>query len=298
MNRVCCLLMLMMVSSSADAGGRVSFAIGGHRIRIEAPRGCRSASCLSVSIPGIFQNHRSLERTDTVAAVPTTAPAQVITPREPAPVPPPPVAPPASRPAIKPVVYAPPPPPPAPPPAHVVRPAAPAPVPVAAPPPAKIQPTSPPTPARYETAGVAAKPVPDAAAQVVKVSHQGEDEVEKTPRGLWQSRGGSVRIERCGSALCGYMLNPATNANGEAVLVNMRPKAHFRWAGSIYSRDSGEAYDASMTLKGPNALRVEACAWGRFFCTGNVWNRIATKPENSKPEKWINSRQISSAPRS
>ena len=296
MNRVCCLLMLMMVSSSAHAGGRVSFAIGGHRIRIEAPRGCRSASCLSVSIPGIFQNHRSLERTDTVAAVPTTAPA-------------PPVAIPsgtgagpaaADRFARKPAC-------------HQARGLRAATTTATAGGPTDCSSAC----ARSRAAasenstilGAAADagtlrdggrrrtPVPDAAAQVAKVSHQGEDEVEKTPRGLWQSRGGSVRIEACGSALCGYMLNPATNASGEAVLVNMKPKAHSRWAGSIYSRDSGEAYDATMTLKGPNALRVEACAWGRFFCTGNVWNRIGTRPESSKPEKWINSRQISSAPR-
>ena len=27
-------------------------------------------------------------------------------------------------------------------------------------------------------------------------------------------------------------------------------------------------------MRAPNSLRVEACALGRFFCSGNVWSRI------------------------
>jgi hypothetical protein len=48
-----------------------------------------------------------------------------------------------------------------------------------------------------------------------------------------------------------------------------------------------------MALKGPNALRVEACALGRFYCSGNIWTRIVIKPE-----RLITSRQFSPEPRS
>jgi hypothetical protein len=48
-----------------------------------------------------------------------------------------------------------------------------------------------------------------------------------------------------------------------------------------------------MTMTGTNTLRVEACALGRFFCSGNNWTRIATPPE-----KLITSRQVTTAPRS
>ena len=49
---------------------------------------------------------------------------------------------------------------------------------------------------------------------------------------------GTVRIERCGPALCGFALTDASS-RGESVLVNMKPRAHDAWSGSIYSRSSG-----------------------------------------------------------
>ncbi len=48
------LMMLMMLSSSAHAGNSFSFTVAGHHIQIESPRNCDSASCISVSIPGIY----------------------------------------------------------------------------------------------------------------------------------------------------------------------------------------------------------------------------------------------------
>jgi uncharacterized protein (DUF2147 family) len=72
---------------------------------------------------------------------------------------------------------------------------------------------------------------------------------------------------------------------------NMKPKAALEWFGNIYSRDSGNTYYATVEMQGPNSLRVEACALGRLFCSGNVWSRIG-----AKPEKWMTSRQTSPAP--
>ena len=62
MNRFYCLLALMLLSSPAHAGKSFSFVVAGHRIHIEAPRHCHSASCVSVSIPGIYQSRRSRDR--------------------------------------------------------------------------------------------------------------------------------------------------------------------------------------------------------------------------------------------
>ena len=61
-------VVLMLLSSSAQAGNSFSLVVGGHRIRIDAPRSCRSPSCVSVSIPGIYQTHRARERDDIDAA--------------------------------------------------------------------------------------------------------------------------------------------------------------------------------------------------------------------------------------
>jgi uncharacterized protein (DUF2147 family) len=275
MKRCCYLLTLMLLSSSAYAGESFSFVVAGHRIHLEAPRGCNSTSCVSVSIPGIYQTRRRREREDD--AVPQAAPAN-----PPAPAPEPvsirPGAPPAGKASTVLVVSAPPP--------ATVKP-------VACPTPD----TSAPRPAQPSVAPpvAATPPAQDAIPKISKVSHQADDEPAETPLGDWQTEGrkGSVRIERCGRALCGYVLDPASNAAGEAVLINMRRKAASEWSGNIYSADSKDTYYATIAMQGPNSLRVEACALGHFFCAGNVWSRIG-----GTPQRLITSRQIPEQPRS
>ena len=161
--------------------------------------------------------------------------------------------------------------------------------------PSEIQTPTPRAAAAVEKPLAAAPPAAVAAPQVLKISRDSGDEPQQTPLGDWRTEAnkGSVRIEQCGRALCGYMLNSSTNAVGETVLINMKPKAASQWSGNIFSRDSGNAYYATMTMKGPNSLRVEACALGRFFCTGNVWSRVG-----AEPEQLMTSQRIASAPRS
>jgi len=121
-----------------------------------------------------------------------------------------------------------------------------------------------------------------------------EQEPADTPVGDWQTEGkGTVRIAECGRALCGYVLNTSSNDKGEAVLINMKPKTDTRWTGNVYSHDSGDTYYGTMELKGANTLRVEACALGRFYCSGNNWSRIVGDAENL-----MTSRQVFAEPRS
>jgi hypothetical protein len=280
MKRCCYLLMLMLLSSSAYAGESYSFVVAGHRIHLEAPRGCNSTSCVSVSIPGIYETRRKRDRDDD--GVPQAAPAPA-----PEPVSIRPGAPPAGKPSTVPVVSAPPP--------AAVKPVA-CPTPdTSAPRPAAVQapvaaPVAPPV-----APAAATPPAQDATPKISKVSHRTDDEPAETPLGDWQTEGkkGSVRIERCGRALCGYVLDPASNAAGEAVLINMRRKAASEWSGNIYSGDSKDTYYATIAMQGPNSLRVEACALGHFFCTANVWSRIG-----GAPQRLITSRQIPEEPRS
>jgi uncharacterized protein (DUF2147 family) len=127
-----------------------------------------------------------------------------------------------------------------------------------------------------------------------KTTLQSEGDGIEAPLGDWQTEGrkGLVRIELCGTALCGYMINTATNTKGETVLINMRPKANSEWSGSIYSRSSGNTYYATMSVKRPNTLRVEACVVGHYFCSGNNWTRITTKSDEA-----ITTREASAGPR-
>jgi len=279
MKRLCLLVVLMALSSTAYAGSSFSFVVGGHRIRIEAPRHCHSPSCVSVSIPAVYQGRRWRERDEDddrdVAdqAKPPPAMQQVVAPQAAispvnSPTPPAAVAPPVFKPAAAATQEV------APPPQPAIAPPSPLP-----PPPAK--------------APLVEKPA--AAPQVSRVSHRAEDEPADTPVGDWRSEGnkGSVRIERCGRALCGYALDSSSGNKGEAVLINMKPKTGSLWSGSVYSLDSGDTYYGTMAMKGPDALRVEACALGRFYCTGNLWTRIA-----ATPERLLTSRQIAPEPRS
>ncbi|WP_342739215.1 DUF2147 domain-containing protein [Bradyrhizobium sp. B117] len=127
-------------------------------------------------------------------------------------------------------------------------------------------------PPRIEPPVVTADPEIKPATTMAK---RNEDEPAYLPLGEWESTGakGTVRIERCGPALCGFALTEASS-RGESVLVNMKPKSHDVWTGSIYSRSTGNTYYATMTLKTSGRLHVEACALGRFWCSGNDWTRV------------------------
>ncbi len=105
---------------------------------------------------------------------------------------------------------------------------------------------------------------PAPAPRISKVVHETEEEPTDTPLGDWQTEGqkGMVRIEPCGQALCGYVLDPSSNAKGETVLIDMKSNTAAKWSGNIYSRDSGNTYFATMSMTGRNSLRVEACAVG------------------------------------
>lgn len=258
---------LMAIAPTAQAGS-YTFSIGGHRVHVEAPRKCRSASCVTVS------SNRSLRPT---ADAGPAAPAPLVQAPQPA----------CPAAAIEP------------PQATVVPPSAP---PVLAA--ATSQPAVPPPAPRLETSkretalpglsrvdpprlgqpkSVALDPpATDPSPQIKQAAtgaQPGNDE-SYTPLGEWESAGakGTVRIERCGPALCGYALTDASR-RGESVLVNMKPKKHDVWTGSIYSRSSGNTYHARMTLKSSGKLRVEACALGRFWCSGNDWTRVEAPRE-------------------
>lgn len=300
----CGLVALILMNSSADAD-TISFSVGGHRVRIEAPRGCRSSSCASISIPGVYESRKKSDddaRDVTASPAPAPAPMQVAPPPPPMPAPPPvqQTAPPAvgfpiaPQSAPRPVIVS------APPPAQVAvyKPAAVATQEVAAPLPPVPQPQpatvvaqdcAPPPSADKSDDGVRQSPATSLPA--LKVRH--EEEAVDLPLGDWQTEGrGMVRIAECGRALCGYAIREGDTENGEAILINMKEKSDLKWSGSVYSKDSGDTYYGTMRLRGANTLHVEACAFSRFYCNGNNWTRI------TRPQPMMTSRQVTQAPRS
>jgi len=166
---------LVMIGSPVHASDSISFVIGGHRVHIEAPRHCNSVSCVSVSIPGIYEK-RGRDRSDDDArnATGSAAPARPIASAAPQVVPLQPQIPPS--PVLPQKTTAIVPPPPAPP---------------VSTPPADV-----------------ARPVACTALRISKVSHEVDEQPDETPIGDWETQGrkGMVRIEPCGQALCGYVL--------------------------------------------------------------------------------------------
>jgi uncharacterized protein (DUF2147 family) len=146
-------------------------------------------------------------------------------------------------------------------PATAPQPAAPiatAPAPVAATPPDSVPAVGfETTPAAPVAAPVVAQPAPVAA--------------PTTPLGVWatEENKGNVRVEACGTNLCGYSIN--TN---EKILINMKPSDN-KWTGQIHDPDSGRNYDSTIAMKGANSMRVQGCAFGGMFCGGQTWNRVS-----------------------
>lgn len=307
MKRLSVAILLTLLGSTAHASG-YSFSIGGHFIHVEAGRHCRSLSCVSWSEGGSRGSHRDDDEAATPAPVKpvATAPAcaPVAAPAAAAPVAPAPVVQPA--PVQAPVK-----------PTRVVQPQTPSTIELAA---ANAQPapkveTAVGKPKEKATAEATvtdnpvetpdwakdwtppARNAPAPAEKPIRTTEQPARVVahaDDLPVGDWQTEGkkGLVRIETCGAALCGYLLNETTNTTGETVLSNMKAKTDAQWAGDIYSRASGNAYYARMTFKQPDTLRVEACAIGRFFCSGNDWTRVP------RSDEVVTSRDLPAAPKS
>jgi hypothetical protein len=259
---------LLMATSNAQAGSGFSFEIGGQKIHIDAPRNCSSLNCLSISNNGSPINLKNINlkgknsTDDDDVATTSPPPAPPVPAIQPPPAPPPAaaIAPPA-------------------PPAPVANAAPPAPAVadasreritglptisnVAPPPAANEVPPAPPAPVTSNTPPAPPAPVANDAPP---------PPAPTTPVGLWQTQDnkGNVRIEQCGSNLCGY-----AEKTNERILINMKPASDNKWSGRIHDPESGSNYDSTIALKGPNLLKVQGCAFGGLFCGGQTWKRIS-----------------------
>jgi uncharacterized protein (DUF2147 family) len=123
-------------------------------------------------------------------------------------------------------------------------------------------PVAPAAPAPVTVATVAPAPAPVAAPPAPAPT---------TPLGIWatEENKGNVRIEECGQNLCGYAVK-----TGEKILISMKPQGS-KWSGQIHDPDSGSNYDSTIAMKGPDALKVQGCAFGGMFCGGQTWKRVS-----------------------
>jgi uncharacterized protein (DUF2147 family) len=272
MKKLLAIAAFLLASSAAQA--QYTFQYGGQTIHIDPDRG-------TVSIPGVYDN---TGRKPKRARKDEDSSRKQDTPPQEAKVDPQP-APPSQQPAPADTAAAPisPPAPPAPAPAANAAPpsattAGNAPAETAVlPPPAPSGPPPAPVPA---TQVQQPPPAPSVAAIAppapapVAVAPAPRD--PNSPVGIWltEEKEGKVRIEQCGANLCGYSVDAKSNANGEQVLINMKPGRDQKWSGRILDPNSGSTYDSTIAMRGTDTLRVQGCAFGGMFCGGQTWTRV------------------------
>jgi uncharacterized protein (DUF2147 family) len=116
------------------------------------------------------------------------------------------------------------------------------------------------------------------------------------PGGIWLTQAGdaNVKVSRCGGGLCGVIVwlkepidpetgkpaiddknpNPALATRpmiGLPLFRGMRPSGPNKWSGQIYNADDGKSYASSVSVMGPDSLRVEGCVGA--LCGGETWTR-------------------------
>jgi uncharacterized protein (DUF2147 family) len=114
--------------------------------------------------------------------------------------------------------------------------------------------------------------------------------------GIWLTQAGDarVRVSKCGAGICGVIVwlrdpinattgkpevddknpNPALARRpmiGLRLFSGMRPVGPNKWSGQIYNADDGNTYASSISVAGPDSLRVEGCVGA--LCGGETWSR-------------------------
>ena len=59
---------------------------------------------------------------------------------------------------------------------------------------------------------------------------------------------------------------------GLSLFSGMQASAPNKWSGQIYNADDGGTYASSISVAGPDALRVEGCVGA--LCGGETWTRV------------------------
>lgn len=255
------LFLASTAAAHAGGGNSISFQVEGQHIRIETPRNCASLNCVTIVAPGLSDKPIKLNNINLKGLGGSkdddvdTTPAPATTTAQPAP------APVQQQPVQQAPVQAAAP--------VAVAPAAPTTAIAAAP--ATSYTTTQPAPVAAPAPAVAPAPVAVAPASAPAPVAAAPVAAPNSPIGVWatEENKGNVRVEQCGANLCGY-----SEKTNERILINMKPEGA-KWSGRIHDPDSGRNYDSTIAMKGPNAMRVQGCAFGGMFCGGQTWKRVS-----------------------
>ena len=115
--------------------------------------------------------------------------------------------------------------------------------------------------------------------------------------GTWLTQAGDarVKISKCGGGICGvivWLREPTDTATGQPasdsknpnpalakrpmiglpLFSGMQPTGPNKWSGQIYNADDGGTYASSVSVAGPDTLRVDGCVGA--LCGGESWTRV------------------------
>lgn len=109
-----------------------------------------------------------------------------------------------------------------------------------------------------------------------------------SPLGTWQNPKHTiaVRVEQCGSELCGKIVAASpeamadareagvTNLIGTQLLRDYRASGRQRWSGTVYVPDMGRSFSSHIIQPAPNTLRISGCLIAGFICKSQDWTRL------------------------
>lgn len=98
------------------------------------------------------------------------------------------------------------------------------------------------------------------------------------PFGVWMrpSTGTQVNFYDCGGKLCGKIVAVRDQSRkkevGAVILTGAAKSGDNQWKGGLVNPDNGKTYAGVVTLRGPNALRLDGCF--AFVCQGEIWSKV------------------------
>ena len=117
------------------------------------------------------------------------------------------------------------------------------------------------------------------------------------PTGIWMTQAGDARVKvsKCSGGICGVIIglrDPIDPSTGKPAVDNknpnpslatrpmiglplfsgMQPSGPNKWSGQIYNADDGGTYASSVSVAGPDTLRVDGCVGA--LCGGENWSRV------------------------
>lgn len=109
-----------------------------------------------------------------------------------------------------------------------------------------------------------------------------------SPNGLWRNPSGTVevRIEDCGSKVCGRVASASDRARADAArgghpdLIGMDLFEDFRrespttFRGRVFVPDINRRFNGKLTIQDASSIRVRGCLTRNTGCRSQVWTRV------------------------